>query len=67
MTYFIIIYQIEHLIKLNKKMTTLVKIANGFHSNGTNNQFEHIINLEKKGLCLIKIINGFLIKQDMLC
>jgi hypothetical protein len=48
-------------------MTTLVKIANGFHLNGTKNQIEHIIKLEKKGFCLIKMINGFLIKQDMLC
>jgi hypothetical protein len=27
---FFIIYQIEHLIKLNKKLTTLIKIFNGF-------------------------------------
>jgi hypothetical protein len=50
MTYFMIIYQIEHLVKLNKKMTTTVKIANGFHPNGTNNQIEHIIKLGEKKL-----------------
>jgi hypothetical protein len=27
---YLIIYQIEHLVKLDKKMTTLVKMANGF-------------------------------------
>jgi hypothetical protein len=61
-----IIYQIEHLVKLNKKRTTIVKIANGFHPNMTNNQIEHIIKSEKKN-CLIKMINGFLIKRDILC
>jgi len=29
MTY-LIICQIEHLVKLDKKMTTLIKMANGF-------------------------------------
>jgi hypothetical protein len=29
MTY-LIIYQIEHLVKLNKKLTTLVKMVKGF-------------------------------------
>jgi hypothetical protein len=63
MTYFMIIFQIEHLVKLNKKMTILVKIAKGFHSNVTNNQIEHIIKLGKKKICLIKMINGLAINR----
>jgi hypothetical protein len=27
---YLIIYQIEHLFKFNKKMTTLIKMINGF-------------------------------------
>jgi len=27
---YLIIYQIENLVKLNQKLTTLVKIANGY-------------------------------------
>ncbi len=40
MTY-LIIYQIEHLVKLNKKLTTLVKMVKGF------SQMGHLIKLDK--------------------
>jgi hypothetical protein len=33
MTY-LTIYQIEYLVKLNKKLTTLVKMVNGFNQMG---------------------------------
>jgi hypothetical protein len=35
---YLIIYQIEHLLKLNKKLTFLVKMANESYSSGTSNQ-----------------------------
>jgi hypothetical protein len=60
MTY-LIICQIEHLVKLNKKMTTLVKITNGFLSTSIFGQVE-----QKKMTFLIKMDNGVLVKWDIL-
>jgi hypothetical protein len=57
MTY-LIIYQIEHPIKLN----TLVKMANGFYSNGTFSQVG-----QTKMTCLLKMTNVFLVKLKILC
>jgi hypothetical protein len=57
MTY-LIIYQIEHIIKLN----TFVKMANGFYSNGTFSQIG-----QTKMTCLLKMTNVFKIKLKILC
>jgi len=42
MTY-LTIYQIKYLVKLNKKLTSLVKMANGSKSSETSNQVEQKI------------------------
>jgi hypothetical protein len=47
---YLISYQIEHPIKLN----TLVKMANGFYSNGTFSQVGQI-----RMTCLLKMTNLF--------
>ncbi len=58
---YLTICQIEHLVKLNKKMTTLVKITNGFLSTSIFGQVE-----QKKKKILIKMDNGVLVKWDIL-
>jgi len=37
---YLTIYQIEHSFKLNKKLTTLVKMVNEFKLSGTSSQAE---------------------------
>jgi hypothetical protein len=61
MTY-LTIYQIEHLIKLNKKITILIKMANEFQSIKTFGQVE-----QSKTTSLIKMDNSVLIKWVILC
>jgi hypothetical protein len=61
MTY-LTIYQIEHLVKLNKKFTILIKMANEFQSIGTFGQVE-----QSKMTSLIKMDNIVLIKLVILC
>jgi len=47
---------------LNKKLTTLIKMANGFQSNETFNQVE-----QNKMTCLVKMTNDFIVKLNNLC
>ncbi len=56
------ISQIEHLVKLEKKMTTLIEMTNGVLSKGTSNQTK-----QNKMTPLIKMDNGVPIKWDILC
>jgi hypothetical protein len=58
---YLTIYKIEHLIMLNEKLTTLVKMANGLQSNETFNQ------VENKMTCLVKMTNDFSVKLNNPC
>jgi hypothetical protein len=55
-TYFTI-YQLGHLVKLDKKMTTLVKMTNDIYSIRTFSQVGH-----KQMTPLVKMANGVLVK-----
>jgi hypothetical protein len=58
---YLIIYQIEHPIKLNKKLTIVVKMANGFW------QVRHLVKLNKeKKPYFVKMTIGFLINLEIL-
>jgi hypothetical protein len=59
---YLIICQIEYLVKLNKKLITLVKMVNEFKSNGTFNKVG-----QNKMTYLVKIANGFLVKSNIWC
>jgi len=61
MTY-LTMYQIVHLINLNKKITTLIKMANEFQLIRTFGQVE-----QSKTTSLIKMDNSVLIKWVILC
>jgi hypothetical protein len=52
MTY-LSIYQIEYPIKLNKRLTTLIKMTNGFY------QVRHLIKLDKANGILDQNAIGF--------
>lgn len=60
MTY-LTIYQIEYPIKLNKRLTTLIKMTNGFYQVG------HLVKLEKANDILDQNVISFWIKLDILC
>lgn len=61
MTY-LTMYQIVHLINLNKKITTLIKMANEFQLIRTFGKVE-----QSKTTSLIKMDNSVLIKWVILC
>jgi hypothetical protein len=61
MTY-LTIYQIEHLVKLNKKITIVIKMANEFQLIRTFGQVVQI-----KTTSLIKLDNSVLIECVILC
>jgi hypothetical protein len=54
--------QIEHLVKLDKKMTTSIKMTNGFQLTRTSSQIG-----QSKMTSLVKMDNGVLVKWDILC